>query len=277
MTPTDLSPHGIILMSYPGSTYDLKYKINDWMDPSKNKINKQRANDQWLTLVNLIARLGSLVDIISVPEPDGVFSANAGLVYGDKFILSNFKFEERKAEESYWLEWSENVKHPTTSFNKLFKSIHIIEEEPFEGAGDALFIGDTLVCGYGFRSSFNSTQIVKDILDAPVLPLELINPKFYHLDTCFCPLADNQVMYYPPAFKNPEIIENNFDTIVVSQADAQRFACNSVLIDKTIIIPSQCLKTVNQLKQKGYNSYSVDLSEYLLTGGAAKCLTLRYW
>ena len=59
----------------------------------------------------------------------------------------------------------------------------------FEGAGDALFCGDTLLAGYRIRSDIRGHQEMGDLLGCRVIPLELVDPRFYHLDTCFCPLA----------------------------------------------------------------------------------------
>ena len=67
----------------------------------------------------------------------------------------------------------------------------------FEGAGDALFCGDTLFAGYRIRSDARGHQQIGEMLGCRVIPLELVDPYYYHLDTCFCPLAPGQAIYYP--------------------------------------------------------------------------------
>ena len=69
-----------------------------------------------------------------------------------------------------------------------------------EGAGDALFCGDALFAGYRTRSDVHAHQWVGQKFGVRVLPLELVNPRFYHLDTCFCPLAPGEAIYFPDAF-----------------------------------------------------------------------------
>lgn len=274
----ELFPHGRILFSSPEAAYDVCYRINDWMRPDKDKVNHNLAIQQWNELLNTVIRLGVKAEIISIPHPDGVFSANAGLVYGNKFILSSFKHPERQSEEHHWMQWARSIHHPENPFKKYFESIHVISSEPFEGAGDALFVDDnTLVCGWGFRTSYEATRILANLLpDVQVIPVQLKNPKFYHLDTCFCPLGEDKVMFNPEAFVDPDEIRKAFDCIEVSQADCANFACNAVVIGYNVILPSKCNHTMTLLRNAGFKTYSVDMSEFLKSGGACKCLTLKY-
>ena len=115
----------------------------------------------------------------------------------------------------------------------------------FEGAGDALFCGDTLFAGYRMRSDARGHQQIGEMLGCRVIPLELVDPYYYHLDTCFCPLAPGEAIYYPPAFDDygraalkahvPKLIE-------VSADEAQRFACNAVVVGRTVITNTGCPK-----------------------------------
>lgn len=273
-------PHGRILMSSPrefsSDSYDVTYRINAWMNPEKDKVNKSKALKQWETLRNTISRLGAFVDVIHVPFPDGVFSANAGLVHRRQFVASTFKYHERRSEENHWLQWARSIDNPDNPFNKFFTSIHIINDAYFEGVGDALFVGDTLVCGYGFRTDYKATQILSAILNVPVIPLRLTNEKFYHLDTCFCPLDNETVMFYPRAFFDPNLIRDRFKTIEISQADVYMFACNAIVLGKDVILPKGCNHTSGLLRKQGFEPHQVDMSEFTKSGGACKCLTLRY-
>jgi len=275
----DLFPNGHILLSSPTTCYDVTYCINKWMHPERNNVDKTKAAKQWQVLRNLISRLGAFTEILSIPHPDGVFSANAGLVYKDRFILSSFKHPERQTEESYWMNWAKTVRHPDNPGKRLFDSVHFLNNWSFEGAGDALFVGDLLCCGHGFRTEQSAIIQIAHLLQVDVISLKLTNPRFYHLDTCFCPLSKTEVLYYPGAFgeKTVETIQQKFDAIEVGQADAQYFACNSVVLGKDVIIPRHCENTMAKLRSRGYTCYPVDMSEYLKSGGACKCLTLRYY
>src|SRR6266478_956326 len=180
------------LLLCPPEHYGIEYEINPWMDRARNAL-PTLARAQWAALRDTLQSLGCEVELISPREklPDMVFTANAGLVIGKKFIRSNFRFPERRGEEQHFEKWFaerdyELVRPPKDLF--------------FEGEGDALFCGNILFCGYRFRSDIRSHQFIGDILKSLVISVELIADRFYHLDTCFCPLPDRSAIWYPPAF-----------------------------------------------------------------------------
>lgn len=61
----------------------------------------------------------------------------------------------------------------------------------------------------------------------------------------------------------------------VDAEEAKRFACNSVVIHKNIIIPSGCPKLYEKLKKIGMTVHPCEVDEYIKAGGACKCLTMR--
>ena len=148
----------------------------------------------------------------------------------------------------------------------------------FEGAGDALFCGDTLFAGYRIRSDARGHQQIGQMLGVRVIPVELVDPYYYHLDTCFCPLAPGAAIWYPPAFDDyarrvlPELIN---DLIEVEPAEARHFACNAVVIGRAVITNAGCPNLHTQLRHRGYTPLETPLSEFVKSGGSAKCLTLR--
>ena len=147
----------------------------------------------------------------------------------------------------------------------------------FEGVGDLLACGDILVGGYGFRSDLLAIRHVSEMLDMGLVPLELVDPWFYHVDTCFFFLSDETVFYYPEAFTEAgqNLIKARFrDAIAVSREDARRFVCNAIVVGHQVIMSKDCSRTRLALEARGYTTIELDLSEFLRAGGAAKCLTL---
>jgi N-dimethylarginine dimethylaminohydrolase len=148
----------------------------------------------------------------------------------------------------------------------------------FEGAGDALFCGETLVAGYRIRSDVRSQQLIGQMLGCRVVPLELIDGHYYHLDTCFCPLAPGVAIWYPGAFDDygrralseivPELVE-------VAAEEAQSFACNAVVVGRHVVTTTGCPKLHADLAARGFTPHETPLSEFIKAGGSAKCLTLR--
>ncbi len=264
----------IRILMCPPDHYDVDYVINPWMEGNIHKSSRDRAVEQWQKLHHVLKEL-AIVDLVEPAKgwPDMVFTANAGLVLGDNVVLSRFFHKERQGEEPYFKAWFEA---------NGFTVYELPQDLPFEGAGDALFDreGRWLWAGYGFRSELDSHPYIAKWLDTEVVSLRLIDERFYHLDTCFCPLTGGYLLYYPPAFDSysNRVIEMRIPEekrIVVSEPDAVCFACNAVNVGNTIVMNQVSDTLKRNLANAGFNVIETPLSEFLKAGGAAKCLTLR--
>ncbi|QYX31827.1 TIGR00300 family protein [Sphaerospermopsis torques-reginae] len=254
--------------------YDVDYVINPWMEGNIHKSSRDRAVEQWNKLYNVIKN-HAIVDLVTPQKgwPDMVFSANAGLVLGENVVLSRFLHKERQGEEPYFQQWFEN---------NGFKVYTLPKDLPFEGAGDALLDreGRWLWAGYGFRSELDSHPYLAKWLDIEVISLRLMDERFYHLDTCFCPLANGYLLYYPGAFDSysNRVIEMRVapeKRIAIAEADAVNFACNAVNIESIVIMNKASDSLKLRLAEVGFQVIETPLTEFLKAGGAAKCLTLR--
>ena len=254
--------------------YDVDYVINPWMEGNIHKSSRDRAVEQWNKLYNAIKN-HAIVDLVA-PEkgwPDMVFSANAGLILGENVVLSRFLHKERQGEEPYFQQWFEN---------NGFNVYTLPKDLPFEGAGDALLDreGRWLWAGYGFRSELDSHPYLAKWLDIEVISLRLMDERFYHLDTCFCPLTNGYLLYYPGAFDSysNRVIEMRVapeKRIAIAEADAVNFTCNAVNIESIVIMNKASDSLKSRLGEVGFQVIETPLTEFLKAGGAAKCLTLR--
>jgi N-dimethylarginine dimethylaminohydrolase len=258
------------ILMCPPDHYGIEYEINPWMNRSLGAV-RELAFRQWKALRDTLLSLGVAVEMLDPRPglPDLVFTANAGLVFRDTFLSSRFKHEVRARESPFFDEWF--AAHG-------FKVEHLPEKMYHEGAGDALFCGESLFAGYRTRSDAAAHQWVGQALGVRVLPLELVNPRFYHLDTCFCPLAPGEALYYPDAFDayGRRVLATHVPKLIaVAEAEAHRFGCNAVVVGKTVVHNSRCPAMAMDLQRAGYRSIEVELDEFLKAGGSAKCLTLR--
>jgi lysine-ketoglutarate reductase/saccharopine dehydrogenase-like protein (TIGR00300 family) len=258
----------------PPDQYDVDYVINPWMEGNVHKPSRETAAGQWQALCRILNEDAEVQKIAPQPGlPDMVFTANAGLPVGRRFVLSRFLFRERQGEEQHFRKW----------FSKSgFEVFELPPDLPFEGAGDALLDrqGAILWAGYGFRSELDSHPLLAKWLDIEVVSLRLIDPRFYHLDTCFCPLEGGWLLYYPQAFDaySNRLIEQRIPPekrLVVSEADAVCFACNAVNLGKRIVVNQVSPELGERLATAGFNVRETPLNEFLKSGGGAKCLTLR--
>jgi N-dimethylarginine dimethylaminohydrolase len=264
-----MRPTPRILMC-PPDHYGIEYEINPWMKRSLASI-RELAFAQWRELRDALRGLGVHVEEMTPQAglPDLVFTANAGLVFRERFFSSRFKHAVRARESPYFEKWF--AEHS-------FQVVQLPEEMFHEGAGDALFCGEPLFAGYRTRSDVGAHQWVAGQVGVRVLPVELIDSRFYHLDTCFCPLAPGEALYYPAAFDDYGrlVLETHVPKLIpVVEAEALRFGCNAVVVGKTVIHNSGCPRLAEDLQQAGYDTISITLDEFLKAGGSAKCLTLR--
>lgn len=252
--------------------YTIAYEINPWMSVKRQAV-QARAIRQWQAFYNLLTkRLRVRVQLLPPVRglPDLVFTANAGLVAGRTLIRSNFRHPQRQGEEPVVERY---FRH------RGFRIVRLPRAFNFEGEGDALWVGERLFLGFRFRSDAPAHESLARIIGREVLPLELADRRFYHLDTCFCPLDASSALWYPKAFDRygRRVIETYVrEPIAVSAADALRFACNAIALKDALVIQAGISRRLKRrLERRGFTAYEVNLSEFLKAGGSAKCLVLR--
>lgn len=264
----------VTFLMCPPKFYDVNYVINPWMSGHIHDSSRQVAAEQWQRLYSAVTEIAEVVLVEPQPgSPDMVFTANAGLERNGVVVLSRFFHAERQGEEQHFRHWFDEAGYTV---------LNVPRDIPFEGEGDALFAvdGSRLWAGYGPRTLQASHHYLSEAWKIEVVPLHLIDPRFYHLDTCFAPLEDGSVMYYPPAFDNASIerIEAYYvkdKRIIIAEADALRFACNVINVKRTVILNKVSDTLSEQLESRGFRVVQVELSEFLKAGGAAKCLVMK--
>ena len=260
------------LLVCPPDFFGIEYEINPWMRLS-NRVNHEEAIRQWQTLMTVFEEelAVTLEQMIPVPGlPDLVFTANAGVVIGGTAVLSHFRYPERQREEAHFENWFRGHGYDV---------MRIETGLPFEGAGDLLGFPDYWFGGYRQRSDIRAFPILSERFHREIIPLELVDGRFYHLDTCFCPLSGGELLYFPAAFDHygqmaiTERVREEL-RLTVPENEALKFACNAVCIDKHVVLPAGCPTTEGVLQERGYETHTVQLDEFIKSGGAAKCLTL---
>ncbi|MFN2476148.1 MAG: dimethylarginine dimethylaminohydrolase family protein [Chthoniobacterales bacterium] len=258
------------LLLCPPDHYAIEYEINPWMSRAR-AADTPMVQAQWKGLYEELKTLDAKVHLIT-PQPrlpDMVFTANAGLTVGKRFIPSNFRHQERSGEAAFFAQWMEE---------RCYEIVWLPPELYFEGEGDALFGGDALFCGYKFRTDINSHRAVADLLGCLVISVELVDPRFYHIDTCFCPLPDGGAMWFPAAFDEygQRAIRDRLPNLIdVPEEEAAGFCCNAVVLENDIVLPQGATTTIAKLTERGYTCHPLPMSEFLKAGGACKCLTMH--
>jgi N-dimethylarginine dimethylaminohydrolase len=249
--------------------FTVEYAINPWMDIARGA-DRDLAVRQWETLRQTYLALGHEVELID-PEPglpDMVFAANGGLVFEGHALGARFTHAERRAEGPAYLRRLE-----TLDLKTVTEPVHVNE-----GEGDFLVVGDLVLAGTGFRTDPGAHGEVQELLGVPVISLQLVDPRFYHLDTALAVLGDHDVAYYPEAFSpgSRAVLQRLFpDAILAGEQDATVLGLNAVSDGRNVVLPSAATDLAGQLRGRGYNPVGVDLSELLKAGGSVKCCTLE--
>ena len=257
------------LLLCPPEHYGIEYEINPWMSRARGA-DAGLVQTQWKNLHATLSRLDCQIHLVK-PQPklpDMVFTANAGLAVGRKFIPSNFRHKERAGEAPHFAHWMKE---------NGYEIVWLADDLFFEGEGDALFAGDALFCGYKFRSDIHSHRAVAEILGCLAISVELVDARFYHLDTCFCPLPDGKAVWFPNAFDEygQRVIRDHVPELFdVVEDEARHFCCNAVVLERDIVLPEGAPTLVGTLRDFGYRCHELPMSEFLKAGGACKCLTM---
>ena len=251
----------------PAQHFGVLYEINPWMS-REVAVDPSKSTDQWQHLVDTLRNAGAQVELIDPSEglPDMVFTANAGLVWGDRFVPSRFTHPERAGEEPHYRRW----------FHSNAWSITELHGRPhFEGAGDALPFRDRIVAGYRIRSEFEAHTALAKVLDVEVLSLELVDQRFYHVDLTFCPLDDRRALCVPDAWDTygREVIRSVVpEPIELEPDEALAFCANSIVVGDVIVMPS-CTDRLRRLLAD-FDVRVCPVDEFLKAGGGVRCLTL---
>ena len=257
-----------ILMCRPDH-FGVEYEINPWMHVAVD-VDHDLAMEQWGALHATYLRLGVDVELTEPHRglPDMVFSANAAVLWNGEAVLSNFRHEQRQGEEPFWRSELER---------RGFTVQQLPRHLAFEGAGDALFVGDRLFCGHGFRTDRESHALVGRMLGVDVVSLELADPRFYHLDTCFCPLNDTTVLYAPAALTavSARLVRQLVPHVIeVPLEVAAGFACNAMPVDGCVVSSLAAARLERPLADAGFETIELPMSEFMKSGGGVRCLSL---
>jgi N-dimethylarginine dimethylaminohydrolase len=272
LAPSDLGPGRVVRPRHfamcPPRFFEVSYSINPWMQPAR-EVDPALAMRQWQAVRDTYVRLGHRVDDIApVPGlPDMVFTANAGLAMAGKALVSRFRHPERSGEEAAFRDWFRARGFETAQAGLCN-----------EGEGDYLVTSGGILAGSGFRSDTEACREVATFFHRPVVPLALVDPRFYHLDTALAVLDDDTIAYYPAAF-SPEsraLLQRRFPgAVLATEEDAMAFGLNACSDGRNVVLAAGATRLADRLAERGFDPVLVDTSELQKAGGSAKCCTLE--
>ncbi len=249
--------------------FAVTYAINPWMQPGI-AVDVDLAVAQWDALRRTYLDLGHRVDLID-PEPglpDMVYAANGATVVDGVVYGARFRHTERAPEAAAHLAW-----FAAAGFADV-----VVPEFVNEGEGDLLVAGDVILAGSGFRTDPCAHAEAARVLRREVVPLQLVDPRFYHLDTALAVLDETTIMWLPEAFapESRAVLHERYpDAVLATQADAAVLGLNAVSDGRHVVLPAEATHLADALAERGFSPVPVALSELLKGGGGPKCCTLE--
>ena len=278
-----VKPAAHFLMCAP-EHFAVSYAINPWMDPAEwaraGATHATQAQQQWRALYRKLAERGAAIELVrpAAGVPDLVFTANAAVVLDRKALLARFRHPQRRCEEPHFEAAFERLK----ARGVIDGVRRLPEGVVLEGAGDCVWdqTRNLFWLGYGQRSDALARRAVVDTFGCQVVPLQLADPNFYHMDTALCPLPRGEVMYFPFAFTAHGLatirgLVPADKRIEIGREDAMTLAANAVAIGDTLVLAGASARLRECLAERGYQVAVTPLGAFLRSGGAAFCLTLR--
>ncbi|MFH2204606.1 MAG: arginine deiminase-related protein [Elusimicrobiota bacterium] len=276
-----MPPAGAVLMCEP-KYYTVSEGRNPYMKASIGKVDTRKAQAQWEDLRDAFKELGCGVSFIEPVEgfEDMVFTAHTvftGLsCQMDKIcVLGQMRHPARRGEVAHFAKW----------FRRAGYRVIQLKDETltFEGAGDCLWHpGKRLLWGgYGFRTDLEVYPEIAQAFEAPVIQLKLVNERFYHLSTCFCPLTHEAVLVYPSAFapESLELILKLFPIVLAAEEleAAAKLPCSAAIVDSTVLLQKGAATARRQIKAIGLKTRETETSEFIKSGGSSHSLKMHLY
>ena len=266
--------------------FALDAPINPYYD--HNPVNVSDAVAEHATIIQAFSDAG--MEIVRVTPPstsqDGVYTANWGLVRGDKVILSRLP-NARRSEEEY----------ATKIFRDLGLTVITVPDDwRFSGQGDALPCGKYLLAGSGYRSDPRATKFAAETLGLELVQLHAVpeldanqNPVinqssgwadsfFYDIDLAIAVLRDDLIAYCPDAFDEQsrvKIAGLPVEKIEVSYEEATKgLACNLVSTGETVIMSAHAPNLKSEIEKRGLSVATINAPELARGGGYIRCVSL---
>ncbi len=263
----------------PPDSFDVIDVKNAHMKDQIGRVNKKKAQAEWQALCEAIIASGRQVQLIEATKglEDMVFSANPVLVgdtpEGKKIcLLSNMKHPSRKKEVPAYEKWFAARGYAIAKLSR--------PEWNFEGEGDALWHPNRRLLwgGFGFRTVPEVYKEISELFSTPVVTVQLLDERFYHLDTCLCPLSETETLYCAEAFQpeGVELIHALFTKAFAVPLDeaAKGFACNALVLGKKVLIQKGNRFTNETLRKWGYQPMELETGEFMKSGGSVFCMKM---
>lgn len=233
--------------------------------PGQAPIDVAKAQKQHLAYVEAFKDCGISLTVCEADEalPDCCFVEDCAL------FTNELVFVCRPAEPSRQPE----IKAMSQVLSLLPFSIQHIEAPATVEGGDCMLAGNTLFIGRSNRTNAMGIEQIKARVQPfgiDVVTVEVSNQ--LHLK-CVCTyLGNDRILVAENAI--PTSVFSRFKAIVIPENEA--YAANCVAVGNTVLIAQGFPATKSILRQSGFTTIELDVSEFAKANGSLSCLSLRY-
>jgi|SRR5579862_1663977 len=262
----------------PPTYFDVVDRKNPYM-LERQQVDTALARRQWEALCVALERAGCELEMID-PIPgleDMVFAANQVFVgfnprIGKFTVPSRMVHPSRQREVAYYVEWFR--RRDFKIFDLMLDGDHL------EGHGDLLWHPDwsRIYAGYGFRSTRGGVEKFQKRMadfEIQVVPLHLVDPYCYHLDTCLSPLNDEAALIYPAAYDAQSLntLRGWWKRLhELTAEEAHKFMGNGIAVNSYYLTPYVTPHLESILLQENLSPVVLDSSEFEKSGGSLFCM-----
>jgi N-dimethylarginine dimethylaminohydrolase len=204
---------------------------------------------------------------------DSVFTKDQALLLSRpgrlQALLARFRHSERRRERIERARYYEG------------RGFDVVDRDrgPAWEGGDIVMLPSRrgLFLGHGFRSHYAAISWLERHAGIPVWPLELRDPRLYHLDMALTILPNGTALVCatalaPHSLRVLEQVRGIEQLIFVPDTSALGFALNLVALGDVVILGAHDHRIEALLRVLGYRSVFVPLRQFHLAGGSAACL-----
>ena len=267
-------PQGVVMCA--PTAFDVIDVKNPFM-AGQQRVDRERAHAQWNALRDAFVSSGLHVHEVEALQhaEDMVFTANplfTGVsATGERVaVASRMKFQSRRAEVEPQAALLERLGY------RIDRSVP--DTIAFEGGGDAVWhpLRNTIYLGHGWRSDASAATVLANAFGAEIVPLRLVDERFYHLDTALCAIDEQTALVVRDAFDPAGLAEirHRFSRIIdVPEDEKLAMAANAASNWRgDVVIERTATETIDILSRMGYRVTAVDTSEFRKSGGSVYCM-----
>lgn len=228
----------------------------------------EKALKQHENYIEALKKCNVAVTVLEADEryPDSCFVEDPALITRKCAIITNPGAKSRNGEK-------EEIVGAIKKFFSDDKIEHIKEPGTLEG-GDVMMVDDTFYVGLSARTNAEGIRQLTEILhkygmECVEVPLE----KVLHLKTGVNYIENNNMLVSGEFVSKPVFAK--FNKIVIPEEEA--YAANCIWVNDTVIVPEGYPSVLKAVQDAGYNTLTVDTSEFRKIDGGLSCLSLRFW